>query len=179
MTEQEIKIWIDHTIKEYIKIWNDSSDLKIFSIQNRFDVRGHVAGYFCYNPNDIYFRWNLEIAMNNYPDYKQTIGHEVAHLIVHQIDCKNGCRSKSHGARWNAVMLTLGLEPKRCHNYKTTAVRNSNYITRFVCPQCGLSEKITLQRYKNMLKTIEASGKVNYFCKCRHQLNLADDCKPI
>lgn len=176
MTEQEIKFWIIQQAEHFINIWNDSSDIKAISIESYFNLKGHCAGQYCRRQDGNYFRWNITIATNYQTEYLKTIAHEVAHHIVNTVDKATNCKSRSHGARWHHIMIVLGFEPKRCHNYKTEPARKIPHVTTFKCPKCGISAKLTLVKYKKMLKTIKADGTVNYFCKCRHQVNLVNDC---
>lgn len=95
----------------------------------RFDLRGRVAGQALCISNVI--RLN-EILMNeNREDFiAQTIPHEVAHIIAHQL---YGSRIKAHGVEWQGIMRRLGLKPTRCHNYDTTSVARQTRKFSYFC----------------------------------------------
>jgi SprT protein len=44
---------------------------------------------------------------------RQTVAHELAHLISYEI---YGLHGKGHGVRWKSVMIRLGFSPERCHS---------------------------------------------------------------
>lgn len=57
---------------------------------------------------------NPIMSMNFDAFIERTVGHEVAHHIVHEL---HG-RVQPHGKEWKEVMAVFGLEAKRCHSYK-------------------------------------------------------------
>jgi len=100
----------------------------------RFDKRGRVAG--TANGGKWELNFNETLLNENLEHFiKQTVGHEVAHLIDHDVYdshaprfcAMTGRRKKraSHGENWKRVMRVLGLDPKRCHSYDTTNSRQT------------------------------------------------------
>ena len=77
-----------------------------------------TAGKFTYLGDlAMHIRLSNVILEDNAVDFvKRTVGHEIAHHIVHEL---YGCNAQPHGAEWKYVMKLLGQEPSRCHNYKT------------------------------------------------------------
>ena len=92
----------------------------------RFDLRGRTGGQAIIQENVI--RVNSMLLAENFEDYiKQTIGHEVAHLIAHAVYGHGiGRRIKPHGYEWKSVMHVFGLTADRCHQYDTSNARVRN-----------------------------------------------------
>ncbi len=89
----------------------------------RFDLRGRTGGQALIRENVV--RVNSVLLAENFERYvKQTIGHEVAHLIAHaQFGAGVGRRIKPHGYEWQSVMHVFGLPADRCHQYDTSNAR--------------------------------------------------------
>lgn len=63
---------------------------------------------------------NPILLMENLDDMiNQTVPHEVAHLVAHQVFG----RIKVHGREWKSVMRAFSLKSERCHSYDTTNSR--------------------------------------------------------
>lgn len=91
-----------------------------------FDIRGQVAGMACMSKKEDsregwHVRLNAELLLG-YPDavLKETIPHEVAHLLVAHYFGKGVA---PHGSEWQRVMRSLGKEPERSHSLPTTPAR--------------------------------------------------------
>lgn len=122
-----------------------------------YNLKGRVAGKAFYYKEMI--KLNLDLFRENQKGFlEDTIPHEMAHLISHEI--KLEC--KPHGKTWKRVMIMFGCEPKRCHNYKTTSARNVKRY-RYSCG-CSIHE-ISLTRHKRTMKGVK------YICKkCKKAL---------
>lgn len=88
-----------------------------------YEVAGNVAGYACYGENKI--KLNSDYLRTEFQDMMHdTIPHEVAHFVTHWVYDYGRMNPygkrivKPHGPQWRGVMLRLGVEPERCHNYK-------------------------------------------------------------
>lgn len=91
-----------------------------------FSLRGRCAGQARISRNGrISLRINLQLLAENLEDFlKQTIPHEVAHLVVYWQTRNQRLRPQPHGPEWQAVMRDcFGLAASRCHNYPTTPAR--------------------------------------------------------
>lgn len=91
-----------------------------------FSLRGRCAGQAkVERKGTTHLRINLQLLAENLDDYlSQTIGHEVAHLVVNWLARKKRLQPRPHGTEWQSVMRDcFGLEPKRCHSYQTTPAR--------------------------------------------------------
>lgn len=96
------------------------------------DLRGQRAGVAYLNQNLL--RFNGQMYRENSEDFLlQTVPHEAAHLIAHQV---YGSRIRPHGPEWQAVMTQLfRLPANRCHNYAVSKRRGTRYLYRCACPE--------------------------------------------
>ncbi len=83
-------------------------------------------------------RWHLQfnatlLRANQEHFLLQTVGHEVAHLVVW---ARYRMRVKPHGAEWKAVMRVFGLETRATHDYDISTLRRtrSPFVYRCACP---------------------------------------------
>jgi SprT protein len=107
-----------------------------------FDLRGTTAGIAYLNKNLV--RYNAVLLTENVEDFLgDTVPHEIAHLIAHQV---YGKRISAHGQEWKSVMRAFGVEPSRTHSFDTTnsAVGGTYHFT---C-RCGTVHKISSRRKK-------------------------------
>jgi len=125
-----------------------------------FKLRGQKAGVAHLHENLL--RFNPQLYCENRDDFlKQTVAHEVAHLIAHQLF---GDRIAAHGEEWQLIMRGVyELPPNRCHTYDIKRRSVTRYIYRCPCPDSDFP--FTAQRH----------GLVNkgrrYLCrKCRNTL---------
>lgn len=91
----------------------------------RFDVQGLWAGWS--NTDEWHIRLNVEMLSDEGKDAVwDTVGHELAHIVANTVYWREraerrilGKRRQIHGHRWKEVMFAFGLDPNRCHNYKS------------------------------------------------------------
>jgi len=105
-----------------------------------YSLRGHSAGQALVTANGrTSLRFNQKLLEENREDFiRQTIPHEVAHLVVNWQARKRRQRPRPHGPEWQAVMRDcFALEPRRCHSYATTAAR---VVLRNFVYSCGCRE---------------------------------------
>ncbi len=90
----------------------------------RYNIRNTNGGEAWYRRNLI--RLNLTFLVENEEEFlKQTVPHEVAHLVAHYVyDSKpmNGKKVRPHGKEWKEVCGVLGIEPKVKHSYDITSL---------------------------------------------------------
>ncbi len=125
-----------------------------------FKLRGQKAGVAHLHENLL--RFNLQLYRENQDDFlRQTVAHEVAHLVAHQLF---GERIQAHGEEWQLIMRGVyELPPNRCHNYEVQRRVVTRYIYRCPCPQGDFP--FTAQRHKQVRQ-----GR-RYLCKrCREIL---------
>lgn len=136
-------------------------------INIEWNLRGTVAGMFCWQGNRMFFRVNEELAKANLDDYlKQTIPHEFSHYIVRARYENFGYGIKPHGWEWKKIMLKVfGLEPHRCHKYDVSAVKQNRRHYVYVCA-CNKKYPLGAKRHRNLLMNPK-----KYFCpKCKSHL---------
>jgi SprT protein len=82
-------------------------------------------------------RWHLQfnavlLRENREHFLRQTVGHEVAHLLIH---ATTRGRAKPHGTEWRALMRAFGLETRATHDYDVSNLRRSRapYVYRCHC----------------------------------------------
>jgi SprT protein len=108
-------------------------------------------------------RWHLQfnaslLRANQEHFLLQTVGHEVAHLVVW---ARTRMRVKPHGAEWKAVMRVFGLETRATHDYDVSMLRRAR--SPFVY-RCGCPGDIHL----GSLRHKRVARGVTYFCRRCH-----------
>jgi len=142
-----------------------SKGLVMPSIDVRYDLKGTVAGMFCVKMGFKYFRVNMELATRNIDDYlNQTVPHEFCHYIVRH---ENVFRSQPHGYEWKSAMIRyFNLDPKRCHEYDVSEVKQRRGGTVMYKCDC-MDHPIGAVRHRNI-----QMGSVFSCRKCRGRLVL-------
>lgn len=123
-------------------------------------LRGQKAGVAHLDQNLLRFNDQLYRA-NTEHFLQQTVAHEVAHLVAHQL---YGGQIRPHGEEWQLIMRGVyELMPDRCHSYEVARRKASRYIYRCACPERDFP--FTGQRHALVRK-----GR-RYFCRnCRATL---------
>ena len=106
-----------------------------------YNIWGRTAGLAYHAKNRI--RLNPVLLRENAIDFVgQIVPHEIAHLLTRAM---HGTSVKSHGPDWKSVMLDLGLQPRRCHNYhvKNTTMRQQRSYP-YLCHCCEHSVSQTI-----------------------------------
>lgn len=119
-----------------------------------FRLRGGPAGKAHLQRNHLQFNAAL-LRANREHFLHQTVGHEVAHLVVYAL---YGARAKSHGAEWKQVMREFGLDTRATHDYDVTGVRRSRSPYIYACG-CDVEIRVGALRHKR------ASRGAIYFCR--------------
>jgi SprT protein len=105
-------------------------------------LRGQKAGVAHLHENLL--RFNPQLYRENSEDFlKQTVAHEVAHLVAHQLF---GDTIQPHGEEWQLIMRGVyELPPHRCHSYAVKRRSVTRYIYR--CPCAGSDFAFSSQRH--------------------------------
>jgi len=122
-------------------------------------LRGLKAGVAHLTENRL--RFNAQLYQENREHFlRQTVAHEVAHLVAHQ---RYGASIRPHGSEWQQIMLKVyGLPAERCHSYEVRR-RQRSYLYRCQCPDGEFP--FTPQRHALVLR-----GR-SYLCRrCRATL---------
>ncbi|KPB54250.1 SprT family zinc-dependent metalloprotease [Pseudomonas syringae] len=125
-----------------------------------FQLRGQKAGVAHLHENLL--RFNPQLYKENAEDFlRQTVPHEVAHLIAHQLF---GGSIQPHGEEWQLIMRGVyELPPNRCHTYAVKRRSVIRYIYRCPCPDSDFP--FSAQRHSMIRK-----GRC-YLCRrCREPL---------
>lgn len=115
------------SVKFYVELAHKKLHLEFPMPAIRFDLKGSTAGtagYNVRNPAASVIRFSATLLREN-PEHflKQTVGHEVAHLLAHFINPDR--RIDPHGREWRNVMWAFSLPANRCHSYDTSNVPNN------------------------------------------------------
>lgn len=94
-------------------------------------LRGQKAGVAHLQENLL--RFNGKLYQENQQHFlQQTVAHEVAHLIAHQMF---GPRIRPHGPEWQDIMRGVyGLVAERCHQYNVETTARTEYVYSCACP---------------------------------------------
>jgi SprT protein len=107
----------------------------------RFDLRGQAAGQFRIDASGrALIRYNPTLLARHEDEFlAQTVPHEVAHYLTF-LHFGRGVRP--HGEEWRQIMLGLGADPRRCHNFDTSGIatrRMRRYAYHCDCSTHALS----------------------------------------
>lgn len=130
-----------------------------------FKLRGQKAGVAHLTENKL--RFNLQLYRENREDFlRQTVPHEVAHLIAHQLF---GLTIQPHGEEWQLIMRGVYERvPNRCHTYEVKRRITNRYIYRCSCPQGEFP--FSAQRH-----ALVSKGR-RYFCRrCKVTLSFTGE----
>lgn len=124
-------------------------------------LRGQKAGVAHLQRNLL--RFNAQLYRENHDHFlRQTVAHEVAHLVAHQLF---GPRIQPHGREWQGIMQGVyGLPAERCHNYPVSRRKALHYLYLCQCPDQQLP--FSARRH-----TLVSQGR-RYICRrCREPLH--------
>jgi len=134
------------------------------------NLRGKSAGQYRYDPRRRTSTLRFNKALLDYYGaqfIEETVGHEVAHLVVHQYYGRN---VKPHGAEWQYVMKSvLNQEPTTRHRYDLNVVPSVRKTQQFsyVCKCIDKVHKLGATRHNRA-----SSGVGQYACRrCKAILN--------
>lgn len=133
------------------------------------ELRGQKAGVAHLHENKL--RFNAQLYRQNSEDFlRQTVAHEVAHLVAHQLF---GGRIQPHGQEWQMIMRGVyELQPLRCHNYEVKRRPLTRYIYR--CPCADGVFPFTAQRHG-----LVRQGR-RYLCRrCKQALVFSGETKVL
>ncbi|TLX59592.1 SprT family zinc-dependent metalloprotease [Stutzerimonas nosocomialis] len=126
-------------------------------------LRGQKAGVAHLQQNLL--RFNAQLYEQNREHFlHQTVAHEVAHLVAHQLF---GPHIRPHGEEWQLIMRGVyELPPDRCHTYEVPRRRGTRYLYRCDCAEQEFA--FTAQRH-----ALVAKGR-RYICRrCRATLTFS------
>jgi SprT protein len=128
-------------------------------------LRGQKAGVAHLQENLL--RFNPTLYAQNREDFlRQTVPHEVAHLIAQAL---YGRRIRPHGAEWQTIMREVfALQPLRCHSYAVQRRPVTRFVYLCACPEQDFA--FSAQRHR-----LVARG-TRYFCRrCKATLSYSGE----
>jgi SprT protein len=111
----ELKARVDRRINECVEIMQRAYPNHTFSAPHvAYNINSARLGGQAIGTRQI--RLN-PVFLNTYTDHyiTQTIGHEMAHILVKQLHVRF---VQPHGSEWKHVMRVLGIPANRCHSYE-------------------------------------------------------------
>jgi len=123
-----------------------------------FFSKSAVSGKAYYDLHKVTF--NEILALENPETFMNTIAHEIAHLITHQV---YPYAKQHHGPEFRSVMKVMGYVPNTYHTYNVESVSTRRVKTRFVylCKSCGMEHRIAKPTH-NKIQVLNTL----YKCKC-------------
>lgn len=64
---------------------------------------------------------------------RETVLHEICHVVVRYEGKKSGKKVRSHGREWQHKMRALGIEPKRCHEVNRDGLKRTRKTVKMYC----------------------------------------------
>lgn len=128
-------------------------------------LRGQKAGVAHLQQNLL--RFNEQLYRENTEHFlRQTVAHEVAHLVAHQMF---GARIQPHGEEWQLIMCGVyELPPDRCHTYAIRRRVGTRYVYRCSCADQDFA--FTPQRH-----ALVAKGRRYYCRRCKTTLSFTGE----
>ena len=132
-----------------------------------FDLRGTAAGMFKAQGNHRVIRYNPWIFAKYFTEnLRDTVPHEVAHYIVHEVHDLR--RVKPHGAEWRALMRTFDADPEATFKLDLAGIPRRRQRTHPYHCQCRPPPVSSTRPNRAM------AGKGTYCCRyCRAPLRYA------
>ena len=134
----------------------------------RYNIRNTNGGEAWINRNLI--RLNLTFLVENEAEFlKQTVPHEVAHLVAHYVyDSKpmNGKKVRPHGKEWKEVMEVLGLEPKVTHSYDIASL---DIVKKPRKPRATKTTKAKLMDIVKRISKLEEDEQLELYAMLRNE----------
>jgi predicted SprT family Zn-dependent metalloprotease len=123
---EDLQKKVEAKMKACYEIATKHYNLKFEFPEVRYDIKSRVGGLAFYQLNLI--RYNLILLVENEEDYiKNTVPHEVAHLIAYKVWQQDKTPNKKklmpHGKLWKEVMGVLEVVPEVKHYYDCTSIQ--------------------------------------------------------
>lgn len=150
----------------YIDLANKQYQLKLASIQIKFDLKGSTSGMFVVRGDQVFIRYNEVIFSQYYDDSLfNTVAHEVAHYVVYKMW---GARKvKPHGKEWKQVMTEFGVKPDVKGSYDISALplhrqAQHDYTCGCMMHQLSTTRHNKVQRKKAVYKCRKCQQSLSY-----------------
>jgi SprT protein len=151
--DQVMKV-IEYYLNEARDRWGTATEFVTPTVT--YDLKGKTAGQARLKSNEIRINLGLLLAPETAEEMlKQTIPHEVAHLVHHKLYPHD---REWHGYYWRRIMIAFGLSPDRCHDMPTKPARNTRKFHYFC--KCGEVYTVGLVRHKRI-----QHQSASFYCK--------------
>jgi SprT protein len=151
--------------EEYLSLATELFATDFPTVDFRFDLPGGCAGMFKISQGQCLIRYNPWLFAKYFDDnLNETVPHEVAHYVVHQLYPRR--RVRPHGEEWRSVMHGFGVEPRVTGSYDLSGIpqrrqKQFDYACKCQVHQLGSRRHSTVQR-----------GRGQYLClRCNKQLD--------
>ena len=145
---------VESQITKYLDIAEKHWDRKFNRPDVKYDLKGHTGGW-AIGGHTIRLNYDILTDDRYYQDMvNQTVPHELAHIVVHQMWPK----ASAHGEHWQHVMSVFGKPADRCHQYETKAVKKHKKFS-YTCTCPGRTYELGSARH-NRAQT----GQRRYYC---------------
>ena len=164
--DETLRAELNARIRGYITLANMSFATRLRMPDWDARLRGALAGKA--HLQRWYLQFNATLLRGNQEHFLvQTVGHEVAHLVVWAL---YGVRVKPHGVEWKTVMRAFGLETRATHDYDVSSLRRARapFVYRCACPG---------DLHLGSLRHQRVARGVTYFCRrCRTPIAFSHQC---
>ena len=158
---------IRHSL-DYLRLAEDVFERRFEDPLIEFDLSGACAGMFKQRGKTTWIRYNPWIFAK-YPEdsLANTVPHEVAHYVVHQVFGHLGV--KPHGREWQLLMEAFDAEPRVTGRYDLEGIPQRRHKRFEYSCECEEAHQLSTRRHN----AIQA-GKSRYLCRvCHSELALA------
>jgi len=133
-----------------------------------FDLSGTSAGMFKAYGRQRWIRYNPWIFAKHFDEnLADTVPHEVAHFIVHEVFGRR--RVKPHGEEWRTLMRAFGANPSATFHLDLEGIPQRRQRTHPYRCRCR-DHKVSSTRHNRILR-----GSGQYYCRyCDAELVYAD-----
>ena len=143
--------------EEYILRAEALFDRRFARVPVLFDLRGRAAGMFKVIGKRRLIRYNPWIFAKYYEqNLRDTVPHEVAHFIVHEVYPRRGL--KPHGWQWRDLMARFGADPGVTFDLDLDGVPQRSQRTHSYHSGCQVHQVSTTRH--NRAQT----GRMSYHC---------------
>ena len=123
-----------------------------------FDLSGAAAGMFKVHGRRRWIRYNPWIFAKHFEDnLVDTVPHEVAHFIVHEVFGRR--RVKPHGEEWRMLMTAFGAEPRATFHLELEGIPHRRQRTHPYRCHCR-DHDVSTTRHNRILR-----GVGRYHCR--------------
>jgi len=163
-THDKVMQVIQDVHEQACSLWSSLEEWPLPTVT--YKVRGMTAGLAYQRENRICLNLDYLLSENSQVQqdmYEDTIPHEMAHIITHQLYPG----ASAHGESWKNVMRKLGQVPSRCHQYEVVRARNTRkFLYSCECRHMTRPHQLGLNRHKK-----QQNGEKVFVCvRCGGEL---------